>query len=129
LLIRSHTSKDRPYHSKKKTKDENKNIGSQNTSNMNLTRKLEEKPIWTTKGNSILLTIDIHLGIICTNHPLLVITDFKAPKHPLSLRLKVSGCHYNSIYNNTWTKQVKQFSKQHQTQWSKCQKHFYFTHW
>jgi hypothetical protein len=38
----------------------------------------------------------------------------------LSLRLKVSGCHYNSIYNNTWTKEVKQFSKQHQTQWSKC---------
>jgi hypothetical protein len=27
--------------------------------------------------------------------------DFKAPNLPLSLRLKVSGCHYNSIYNNT----------------------------
>jgi hypothetical protein len=27
-------------------------------------------------------------------------SDFKAPNLPLSLRLKVSGCHYNSIYNN-----------------------------
>jgi hypothetical protein len=26
-------------------------------------------------------------------------SDFKAPNPPLSLRLKVSGCHYNSIYN------------------------------
>jgi hypothetical protein len=48
-------------------------------------------------------------------------SDFKAPNLPLSLRLKVSGCHYNSMYNNTWTKQVKQLSKQHQAQWSKCQ--------
>jgi hypothetical protein len=31
-------------------------------------------------------------------------SDFKAPNLSLSLRLKVSGCHYNSIYNNTWTK-------------------------
>jgi hypothetical protein len=38
--------------------------------------------------------------------------DFKAPNLPLSLRLKISGCHYNSIYNNTWTKQVKQLSNQ-----------------
>jgi hypothetical protein len=37
-------------------------------------------------------------------------SDFKAPNLPLSLRLKASGCHYNSIYNNTWTKQVKQLS-------------------
>ena len=37
-------------------------------------------------------------------------SDFKAPNLPLSLRLKGSGCHYNSIYNNTWTKQVKQLS-------------------
>jgi hypothetical protein len=50
-------------------------------------------------------------------------SDFIVPNLPLSLRLKVSGCHYNSIYNNTWTKQVKQLSKQHQTQWSKCQRH------
>ena len=50
-------------------------------------------------------------------------SDFKAPNLPLSLRLKVFGCH------NTWTKQVKQLSKQHQTQWSKCQRHFYVTHW
>ena len=28
-------------------------------------------------------------------------SDFKAPNPFLSLRLKVSGCHYNSIYNNT----------------------------
>jgi hypothetical protein len=28
-------------------------------------------------------------------------SDFKAPNPPLSLRLKGSGCHYNSIYNNT----------------------------
>jgi hypothetical protein len=28
-------------------------------------------------------------------------SDFKAPNFPLSLRLKLSGCHYNSIYNNT----------------------------
>jgi hypothetical protein len=28
-------------------------------------------------------------------------SDFKAPNLPFSLRLKVSGCHYNSIYNNT----------------------------
>ena len=27
-------------------------------------------------------------------------SDFKVPNLPLSLRLKVSGCHYNSIYNN-----------------------------
>jgi hypothetical protein len=47
-------------------------------------------------------------------------SDFKAPNLPLSLRLKVSGCHYNSIYSNTWTKQVKQLSNQRQTQWSKC---------
>jgi hypothetical protein len=25
-------------------------------------------------------------------------SDFKAPNLPLSLRLKVSGCHYNIIY-------------------------------
>ena len=31
-------------------------------------------------------------------------SDFKAPNFPLSLRLKVSGCHYNSIYNITGTK-------------------------
>jgi hypothetical protein len=28
-------------------------------------------------------------------------SDFKAANLPLSLRLKVSGCHYKSIYNNT----------------------------
>ena len=56
-------------------------------------------------------------------------SDFKAPIPPLSLRLKVSSCHYNSIHNNTRTKQVKQLSKQCQTQWSKCQRHFYVTHW
>ena len=56
-------------------------------------------------------------------------SDFKAPNLSLSLRLKVSGCHYDSIYNNTWTKQIKQLSNQRQTQWSKCQKHFYVTHW
>jgi hypothetical protein len=31
-------------------------------------------------------------------------SDFKAPNFPLSLRLKGSGCHYISIYNNTGTK-------------------------
>jgi hypothetical protein len=31
-------------------------------------------------------------------------SDFKAQNLPLSLRLKGSGCHYNSIYNNTGTK-------------------------
>jgi hypothetical protein len=31
-------------------------------------------------------------------------TGFKAPNLPLSLRLNDSGCHYNSIYNNTETK-------------------------
>jgi hypothetical protein len=31
-------------------------------------------------------------------------SDFKAPNLPLSLRLKGSGCQYNSIYNNTGTK-------------------------
>jgi hypothetical protein len=56
-------------------------------------------------------------------------SDFKVPNLPLSLRLNVSCCHYNSMYNNTWTKQVKQLSKQHQAQWSKCQRHFYVTHW
>jgi hypothetical protein len=56
-------------------------------------------------------------------------SDFKAPNLPLSLRLEVSGCYYNSMYNNTWTKQVKHLSKQHQTQWSKSQRHFYVTHW
>ena len=30
--------------------------------------------------------------------------DFKTPNLPLSLRLTGSGCHYNSIYNNTGTK-------------------------
>jgi hypothetical protein len=43
-------------------------------------------------------------------------SDFKAANLPLSLRLKVSGCHYNSVYNNTWTKQLKQLSNQHQAQ-------------
>ena len=28
-------------------------------------------------------------------------SDFKTSNLPLSLRLKVSGCDYNSIYNNT----------------------------
>jgi hypothetical protein len=28
-------------------------------------------------------------------------SDFKAPNFPLSLRLKGSGCPYNSISNNT----------------------------
>jgi hypothetical protein len=48
--------------------------------------------------------------------PLLDCSEFGsfAPNLPLSLRLKVSGCHYNSIYNNTWTKQVKQLSNQRQ---------------
>jgi hypothetical protein len=31
-------------------------------------------------------------------------SDFKASNLPLSLRLKGSGCHYYSIYNNTGTK-------------------------
>jgi hypothetical protein len=31
-------------------------------------------------------------------------SDFKAPNLPLSLLLKGSSCHYNSIYNNTGTK-------------------------
>jgi hypothetical protein len=31
-------------------------------------------------------------------------SDFKAPNLPLSLRLNGSGCHYNSIYNNTGIK-------------------------
>jgi hypothetical protein len=30
-------------------------------------------------------------------------SDIKAPNLPLSLRLRGSGCHYNSIYNNTGT--------------------------
>jgi hypothetical protein len=34
-------------------------------------------------------------------------SDFAVPNLPLSLRFKGSGCHYNSIYNNTGTKQVK----------------------
>jgi hypothetical protein len=33
-------------------------------------------------------------------------SDFKAPNLPLSLRLKGSCCHYNSIYNNTGTKYI-----------------------
>jgi hypothetical protein len=31
-------------------------------------------------------------------------SDFKAPNLPLSLLLKGSGCHYNSILSNTRTK-------------------------
>jgi hypothetical protein len=31
-------------------------------------------------------------------------SDFKAPNLPFSLRLKGSGCHYNSVYYNTGTK-------------------------
>ena len=31
-------------------------------------------------------------------------SNFKTPNLPLSLRFKGSGCHYNSIYNNTGTK-------------------------
>jgi hypothetical protein len=31
-------------------------------------------------------------------------SDFKAPNLPLSIRLKGSGWHYNSIYNNAGTK-------------------------
>jgi hypothetical protein len=30
-------------------------------------------------------------------------SDFTVPKRPLLLRLKGSGCHYNSIFNNTGT--------------------------
>ena len=30
-------------------------------------------------------------------------SDFTAPNLPLPLRLKGSGCHYNSIFNNTET--------------------------
>jgi hypothetical protein len=30
-------------------------------------------------------------------------SDFTAPNLPLPLRLKDSGCHYNSIFNNTGT--------------------------
>jgi hypothetical protein len=33
-----------------------------------------------------------------------VVSDLKAPNLPLSLRLKYSDCHYNSIDNNTGTK-------------------------
>ena len=33
--------------------------------------------------------------------------DFTAPNLPLSLWFKASGSHYNSIYNNTGTKQVR----------------------
>ena len=29
-------------------------------------------------------------------------SDFKAPNLPFSLRFKVSGCHYNSIYNSIY---------------------------
>ena len=31
-------------------------------------------------------------------------SDFKAPNLPFSLRLKGSGCHDSSMYNNTGTK-------------------------
>jgi hypothetical protein len=31
-------------------------------------------------------------------------SEFKAPNLPFSLRLKGSGCRYNSIYNDTGTK-------------------------
>ena len=31
-------------------------------------------------------------------------SDFKAPNLQLSLRLKGSGCHHNSMYNTTGTK-------------------------
>jgi hypothetical protein len=63
----------------------------------------------------------LYMILILPRHCLIYDPDFsfKEPNHPLSLRLKVSGCHYNSIYNNTWTKQVKQLSKQHQAQWSR----------
>jgi hypothetical protein len=37
------------------------------------------------------------------------------------------ACISWSVHTNTWTKQVKQLSKQHQTQWSKCQRYFYVT--
>jgi hypothetical protein len=46
---------------------------------------------------------------------------FKAPTLSPFITAQSSGCHYSSMYNNTWTKQVKQLSKQRQTQWSKCQ--------
>jgi hypothetical protein len=36
-------------------------------------------------------------------------SDFKEPNFPLSLRLKVSGCHYNSIYNNLCRKDYKRW--------------------
>jgi transketolase len=58
-------------------------------------------------------------------------SDLRAPNLPLSLRLKVFGCHYNSIYNNTWTKQVKQLSKRYtminissNRSENKCQYHY-----
>jgi hypothetical protein len=42
-------------------------------------------------------------------------SDFKAPNLPLSLRLKVSGCLYNSIYNNYYI--------EHQIKWGSFQDH------
>jgi hypothetical protein len=87
-----------------------------------------------TARSSVILLLPLFLFASETTGNLIVLepftiwwveSDFKAPNLLLSLRLKVSGCHYNSIYNNTWTKQLKQLSKQRQTQWSKCQRHFY----
>ena len=43
-------------------------------------------------------------------------SDFKAPNLSLSLRLKGSGCHYNSIYNNTGTNRYN--SSQRSTKFS-----------
>jgi hypothetical protein len=49
--------------------------------------------------------IEINIFVfICFLTEWWVESDFKAPNLPLSLRLKRSGCHYNSIYNNTGTK-------------------------
>ena len=39
-------------------------------------------------------------------------SDFKAPNLPLSLRFKVSGCHYNSIYSKVkvlWSEKIGNF--------------------
>jgi hypothetical protein len=72
---------------------------------------------------AVIITFRVHA--VCTkgwkrNDPYLVQaflkkwwveSDFKVPNLPLSLRLKVSGCHYNSIYNNTWKKPGKTIVK------------------
>jgi hypothetical protein len=65
----------------------------------------KDKEVSKNVKNIFLSMCDVKVSLTFTSLNLWwVESDFKAPNLQLSLRLKGSGCHYNSIYNNTGTK-------------------------